>query len=208
MLVFPPPFKRKCHPRCAKQILDFTFLLQIVKGGPREIPGLVWWLVFWMDPCSRGAGRIIHTYLNFPKFHPTSINLDAFIPFYCEQGKLAPPCGGQTPSRGAPTDWLQPTGSFPKGGMIPDPTFPNIPEGSHLLMSFWAILPSAKKGIFPFLKTLSDNWGKDKKIRCFPWQVNLVCLNNFWSPCTWGIVVTGSQSKSVLPNPLSFPLHP
>lgn len=25
MLVFPPPFKRKCHPKHAKQILDFTF---------------------------------------------------------------------------------------------------------------------------------------------------------------------------------------
>lgn len=28
MLVFPPPFKRKYHPKCAKQILDFTFKSQ------------------------------------------------------------------------------------------------------------------------------------------------------------------------------------
>lgn len=28
MLVFPPPFKRKFHPKRAKQILDFTFKSQ------------------------------------------------------------------------------------------------------------------------------------------------------------------------------------
>lgn len=51
MLVFPPPFKRKCHPRCAKQILDFTFLLQIVKGGVVQGKFLGWvgdWCFRWI----------------------------------------------------------------------------------------------------------------------------------------------------------------
>lgn len=48
MLVFPPPFKRKCHPKCAKQILDFTFrpqraLLETGVGVEQgKIPVLVW----------------------------------------------------------------------------------------------------------------------------------------------------------------------
>lgn len=48
MLVFPPPFKRKCHPKCAKQILDFTFrperaLLRDWGGVEQgKIPVLVW----------------------------------------------------------------------------------------------------------------------------------------------------------------------
>lgn len=186
MLVFPPPFKRKCHPRCAKQILDFTFLLQIVKGGPREIPGLVWWLVFWMDPCTRGAGRIIHTYLNFPKFHPTSINLDAFIPFYCEQGKLAPPCGGQTPSRGAPTD-CSPRAPFLRGGWFQIQPFPTFLREVISSCPFGPSCPVLRRGFSHFWKRSATTEEKTKKSDVSP---------DRWIWCVW--IISGLPAPEEL----------
>lgn len=146
MLVFPPPFKRKCHPRCAKQILDFTLLLQIVKDGVVQGKFLGWfgdWCFRWIPAQGELEGLSKHT-LIIPEFIPTSLNLGVFIPFYCQQGNLAPPHGPNSFPKCL--HWLQ---------MIPDPlhinasTFPNIPEGRNLL-SFRVTLPSAKKGFSHF----------------------------------------------------------
>lgn len=160
MLVFPPPFKRKCHPRCAKQILDFTFLLQITKGGVVQGKFLGWfgdWCFRWIHAQGELEGLSTHLLIFLNSISPLLIWM-SLSPSTVSRENWHRHMG-QAASRGVPA--LQTRGSFPKG-MIPNPfhisanTSPNTPEGSHLL-AIWDILPSAKKGFFPFLKTLSNN---------------------------------------------------
>lgn len=168
MLVFPPPFKRKCHPRCAKQILDFTFLLQIIKGGVVQGKFLGWfgdWCFRWIHAQGELEGLSTHLLIFLISISPLLTWMS--IPFDCQQGKVAPPDGPSTfQRRPRPADQglLSPGGWFQTH--ISANTSPNTPEGSHLLAS-WVILPSAKKGFIPFLKTLSNNWEKGK-ILMFP----------------------------------------
>lgn len=168
MLVFPPPFKRKCHPRCAKQILDFTFLLQIIKGGVVQGKFLGWfgdWCFRWIHAQGELEGLSTHLLIFLNSISPllTWMSLSPST-VSRENWHLHM---GQAPSRGAPD--LQTRAPLPRGWLqthISANTSPNTPEGSHLL-AFWVILPSAKKGFILFLKTLSNNWEKGK-IPMFP----------------------------------------
>lgn len=115
MLVFPPPFKRKCHPRCAKQILDFTFLLQIVKGGVVQGKFLGWvgdWCFRWIHAQGELEGWSTHILIFLNSIPPllTWMSLSP-CPASRENWHLHM---GQTPSRGAPTD-CRPRAPFLRG---------------------------------------------------------------------------------------------
>lgn len=105
MLVFPPPFTRKCHPRCAKQILDFTFLLQMIKDEVVQGKFLGW----FGGGCSRwvraqgeleGLSTRISIFLNSIPPLSTWVPLS---PSTVSRGNWHLHMG-QTPSRGASTD--------------------------------------------------------------------------------------------------------
>lgn len=163
MLVFPPPFKRKCLPRCAKQILDFTFLLQIVKGGVVQGKFLGWfgdWCFGWIHAQGELEGLSTHI-LIFLNSIPPLLTWMSLPPSAVSRAKLASPRGPDTFQR-CP-HCLQTTGSFPKGGMIPHPLHinanpsPSIPEGTHLL-SFLA-----KRGYFPISENTQQQLRKTQK---------------------------------------------
>lgn len=105
MLVFPPPFKRKCHPRCAKQILDFTFLLQIVKDGVVQGKFLGWFgggCSRWV--CARGELEGLSTHISiFLNSIPPLLTWVSLSPSTVSRENWHLHMG-QAPPRGASTD--------------------------------------------------------------------------------------------------------
>lgn len=153
MLVFPPPFERKWHPRCAKQILDFTFLLQIVKGGVVQGKFLGWfgdWCFRWIHAQGELEGLSTHLLIFLNSISPLLIWMSL------------------SPSTVSSENWHLHMGQTP---------FPTLLR-EVISCPFGSSCPALRR-VFPHCWKHSETTEKKAKFRCFPWQVNLTCLHNF-----------------------------
>lgn len=186
MLVFPPPFKRKCHPKCAKQILNFTFRPQraLLETGLRWNQGKFLWDCLAIA-VSEGSMPMLaalptHTLMSLD-FIPMSANLCIYvsIPFSWHGRKNGTSTWAKTPSRGAYTECrprapclregdsrLAASDHYTKRVSI----FPNFPEQRCDEREGWVreepplslghLTQCCWEGFCPFTKTVSNNWAK------------------------------------------------